>query len=61
MHSIQAGDVVYIPKDVFHSTLNTGWEPMRVLALYNPGGSEKGLRDLPDYRQLAPGEPPKLG
>ncbi len=58
---VHAGDVLYIPKGVFHSTKNIGWEPMRVLALYNPGGSEKGLRELPDYRQLAPGETPKLG
>ncbi len=60
-YEVRAGDVIYIPKGMFHSTMNTGWEPMRVLALYNPGGSEKVLRELPDYRQLAPGESPKLG
>jgi oxalate decarboxylase/phosphoglucose isomerase-like protein (cupin superfamily) len=52
------GDVIYIPKAVYHSTANTGWSPMHVLALYNPGGSEAGLRDLPDHKELAPGVPP---
>lgn len=60
-YRIGAGDVIYIPKAVFHSTKNVGWEPMRVIALYNPGGSEKGLRELPDYRQVAAGEQPKFG
>jgi hypothetical protein len=40
------------------STLNTGWEPMRVLALYNPGGSEEALKELPDFKELAPGTAP---
>lgn len=57
-YPIAAGDVIYIPKAIFHSTLNTGWEPLRLLALYNPGGSEKDLQALPDFRQLAPGESP---
>ena len=60
-YEVRAGDVIYIPKGMFHSTMNTGWEPMRLLALYNPGGSEKALQELPDFRRLAPGEPPRLG
>jgi oxalate decarboxylase/phosphoglucose isomerase-like protein (cupin superfamily) len=57
---VKAGDCVYIPKGVYHSTLNTGWETLRVIAIYNPGGSEKAFRTLPDYRQVGPGEPPSF-
>lgn len=60
-YEVRAGDAIYVPKAVFHSTRNIGWEPMRVIALYNPGGSEVGLRELPDYRQVPPGELPKIG
>ena len=52
---VVAGDTIYIPVGVFHSTINIGWEPMRVLALYNPGGSEQGLAELPDFREAPAG------
>jgi oxalate decarboxylase/phosphoglucose isomerase-like protein (cupin superfamily) len=52
------GDSVYIPKGVVHSTFNTGWTQMRILAVYCPGGAEAGLRTAPDYAQLAPGVAP---
>ena len=54
------GDTIHIPTAMFHSTQNTGWEPLRLLALYNPGGAEKGLEELPDHRELPPGEVPNL-
>ncbi len=57
-YEVRAGDCVYIPKGVYHSTRNTGWEPLRVIAIYNPGGSEEAFRTLEDFRQVAPGEPP---
>jgi oxalate decarboxylase/phosphoglucose isomerase-like protein (cupin superfamily) len=53
--SVKPGDTIYVPIGVFHSTKNTGWEPMRLLALYNPGGPEKVLEGLPDFQQVAPG------
>jgi oxalate decarboxylase/phosphoglucose isomerase-like protein (cupin superfamily) len=55
---VRAGDTIYVPTAVFHSTLNTGWEPLRLLALYNPGGAERALRGLPDFREVPPGEVP---
>jgi oxalate decarboxylase/phosphoglucose isomerase-like protein (cupin superfamily) len=55
---IKPGDTIYVPVAVFHSTLNTGWEPMRLLALYNPAGAEKVLEGLPDFRQLDAGDTP---
>lgn len=60
-YPVRAGDAIYIPQGVFHATRNTGWETMRLLAIYNPGGSEASLRELPDYRQVPAGEAPKLG
>lgn len=54
--AVGPGDTIYIGPGVFHSTTNSGWEPMHVLALYNPAGPEQALKDLPDYRELDPGE-----
>ena len=51
--AVKSGDTIYVPTGVFHSTMNTSWEPMRLLALYNPGGPEKVLEGLPDFKQLA--------
>ena len=56
--AIRTGDTIYVPTGMFHSTVNTGWQPLRLLALYNPGGAEKALRELPDFRE---GEGPRLG
>jgi oxalate decarboxylase/phosphoglucose isomerase-like protein (cupin superfamily) len=52
---VRPGDTIYIPTAIYHSTINTGWEPLRLLALYNPGGAERALVDLPDYRQTPAG------
>lgn len=54
------GQAVFIPKAAFHSTINTGWEPLVLLALYAPAGAEEVLKELPDHREHAPGEPPAL-
>ena len=48
---VRAGDTIYVPKAMFHATTNRGWQPMRLLAIYNPGGAERVLRDLPDFRE----------
>ncbi len=52
---IEAGMLVHIPPDVFHSTVNTGKAPMRLLAVYAPPGPEAELRVMPGVRL----EPPK--
>ena len=54
------GQAVFIPKAAFHSTANTGWEPVVLLAIYAPAGAEEALKELPDHRELAPGEVPRL-
>jgi oxalate decarboxylase/phosphoglucose isomerase-like protein (cupin superfamily) len=58
--AVRPGHTVWIPRGQFHSTTNTGWEPLSLLAIYAPGGAENALKGLPDYRELAPGEPPTL-
>ena len=55
---VKSGDTIYVPTGVFHSTINTGWEPMRLLAVYNPAGPEKLLEGLPDFQQVVAGSVP---
>jgi oxalate decarboxylase/phosphoglucose isomerase-like protein (cupin superfamily) len=52
---IRAGAMIYIPRGVYHSTLNTSWEPLRFAVVYAPAGTERVLRALPDVRIVAPG------
>lgn len=52
------GDAVWVPRGTPHSTFNTGWKPLRLIATYVPGGAEEALRELPDFVELAPGEQP---
>ena len=56
--AVKPGDTIYVPTGVFHSTMNTSWEPMRLLALYNPGGPEKVLEGLPDFQRVDAGAVP---
>ena len=58
--AVGAGQAVFIPKGAFHSTLNTGYEPMVILAIYAPAGAEEVLKTLPDYQEVPPGEAPAL-
>lgn len=56
---IVAGDLVHIPADIFHATVNTGWEPLKMIAVYCPPGPEAILRTLPGCRLIPPGELPQ--
>lgn len=58
--AIGPGDVFYIPKGVPHSTLNTGWATLHLLVVYNPGGPETALRDLPDFQEVEAGQIPPM-
>ena len=63
---ISAGSLISIPKGTYHSTFNTGWEPMQVFAVFTPPGPEVSLRALGDsggvgtaqLKVLPPGEVP---
>lgn len=52
--TIRAGDLVHIPPDVYHETINAGPEPMRLLAVYSPPGPEALLRSMPGVRIVPP-------
>jgi oxalate decarboxylase/phosphoglucose isomerase-like protein (cupin superfamily) len=45
---IGAGSLIFIPKRAYHSTFNTGWEPMKVIAVFSPPGPEEYLREVGD-------------
>ena len=55
---ITGGDMVYVPEGVEHGTVNTGWEPLVLLAVYAPPGPEDVLRDLPECEIVPAGELP---
>ena len=55
---VAAGDMIHIPVDAFHETINTSWEPLKIIATYAPHGPEAFLRTLPDVRIVPPGEIP---
>jgi oxalate decarboxylase/phosphoglucose isomerase-like protein (cupin superfamily) len=56
--AVAAGSTIYVPTGVYHSTRNTSWQPMRLLALYNPAGAEQALQGLPDFREEPAGTIP---
>lgn len=53
--AVRAGASIYIPADVYHSTINTGDDTLRLIVVYSPPGSERGLRDIPGAQVLPPG------
>jgi oxalate decarboxylase/phosphoglucose isomerase-like protein (cupin superfamily) len=57
---VRPGQAIWVPKGAFHSTVNTGWEPMVLLAVYAPAGAEQVLKTLPDYREVPAGSAPPL-
>ncbi|WP_378956178.1 cupin domain-containing protein [Pelosinus sp. sgz500959] len=52
------GMLVHIPPGVFHETYNTGWEQLKLLAIYSPPGPEKEFATFPDCTVLPPGKLP---
>lgn len=51
---VRAGASIYIPADVYHSTINTGWEPLRLIVVYSPAGPERALREIPGCLVIPP-------
>ena len=58
--AVRPGQTIWIPQGQFHSTQNTGWEPMVLLAIYAPAGAEQVLKTLPDFVEAGPGEAPPI-
>src|SRR5260370_29665430 len=57
---VAAGQAGFIPTAAYHSTINTGWEPLSLLAIYGPSGAEEALRGLPDFVEVPPGKTARL-
>lgn len=55
---IGPGSLVTIPRGAFHSTFNTSWEPLRILAVYSPAGPEAAMRNSEEFTVLPPGVVP---
>lgn len=55
---VGAGEMMYIPASVEHGTINTGWETLKLLAVYAPPGPEDVLADLPECEIVDAGEIP---
>jgi len=54
---LQPGTVVRIPAGTYHSTLNTGWEPLKLLLISSPPGIETEMRASEDVRIVPPRKP----
>jgi len=51
---VEPGVLIHIPPGVYHSTVNTGTEPMSLLAIYAPPGPEAELREMEGVTILPP-------
>jgi oxalate decarboxylase/phosphoglucose isomerase-like protein (cupin superfamily) len=47
------GASIYIPADIYHSTVNTGTGPMKLIVVYSPAGPERLLREIPGCQVIA--------
>ena len=50
------GCTIFVPESRFHSTRNTGAEPMQLFVVYSPAGPELALRTMPDFRIIKSGD-----
>lgn len=50
----KAGACAWIPKGVYHSTVNTGTGPLYLAVAYIPAGAEAVLRESPDVKIVPP-------
>jgi oxalate decarboxylase/phosphoglucose isomerase-like protein (cupin superfamily) len=50
--TVSAGCCIFIPESRFHSTQNTGNEPMEIFVVYSPTGPEEALKQLPDFHLI---------
>jgi oxalate decarboxylase/phosphoglucose isomerase-like protein (cupin superfamily) len=48
------GASIYVPADIYHSTVNTGPEPMELIVVYSPAGPERLLREIPGCKVTPP-------
>ncbi len=47
---VKPGDCIWIPKAIYHSTINKGSEPVILIVVYSPAGAEQVLWDDPNVK-----------
>ena len=57
IYPVQAGSTIHVPADRYHSTLNTGVEPLAIFVVYSPPGPETAPRAMPEVQWLPPRRP----
>jgi oxalate decarboxylase/phosphoglucose isomerase-like protein (cupin superfamily) len=50
---VSAGSSIYIPADVYHSTVNNGTETLKLIVVYSPAGPERLLREIPGCKVVS--------
>jgi oxalate decarboxylase/phosphoglucose isomerase-like protein (cupin superfamily) len=50
---VSAGSSIYIPAEVYHSTVNTGTETLQLIVVYSPAGPERLLREIPGCKVVS--------
>jgi oxalate decarboxylase/phosphoglucose isomerase-like protein (cupin superfamily) len=50
---VTTGDCMWIPKAVYHSTINTGNALMQLVVVYSPAGAEQALRQDPSVKIIS--------
>ena len=55
------GDLVFKPRDQWHTFWNAGDEPARILEIISPAGFEKFFEELVDLGGVGTVEPPVMG
>jgi len=45
--TIKQGDCIWIPKAIYHSTINRSDKPVQLIVVYSPAGAEQALWDDP--------------
>lgn len=51
---VRPGSTIHVPADRYHSTLNTGTEPLTLFVVYSPAGAESLARETPGASVAAP-------
>jgi len=49
---VGSGASIYIPADIYHSTVNTGKETLELIVVYSPAGPERLLREIPGCKVI---------
>ena len=51
---VKPGACIWIPRGIYHSTVNTGPNPLHLVVAYVPAGAEQVLRQSPGVKIIPP-------